>query len=292
MFDALQQQFPQAFALVERIPNPRVARAPVLWSVLAAFGAGFFAWVAIVIPLTLFARLFGLPTEWVGGVATAGATATALSVAYTSAGRDAVLICASIFVLEHFLSLMGTMRFCLAILSDAPFCSPFSYVLGLWPRALGIAVAYRLVHWWRVAEGNANPLLEVAGALALAQTIVSGVLGALLVATSPLMAGLLLLLAAVAGGAACGLVILRRVAESRQWGTLGVIAVVVVGTWLFVGVPGFVAQVGIGGAIAVDGLNLIAFASPLVEVGIAAVVLYMAAARKLSTAPGQTPPSV
>ena len=259
---------------------------------LAAFGAGFFVWAAIVIPLTLFSRVIGLPTEWVGGVATAGATATALSVAYTSAGRDAVLICAAIFVLEHFLSLMGTMRFCLAIISDAPFCSPFAYLLGLWPRALGIALAYRLVHWWRVTDGNANPLYEVAGALALAQTVVSGVLGALLVATSPFMAGLLLLLAAVAGGAACGLVILRRVVEPRQWGTLGVIAVVIVGTWLLVGVPGFVAQVGIGGAIATDGLNLIAFASPLVEVGIAAVVLYMAAARKLSTAPGQTPPSV
>lgn len=289
MFDGLQRQFPQAFAFAERIPNPRVARAPLLWSVLAAFGASFFVWVAIAIPLTLFARLFGLPTEWVGGVATAGATGTALSVAYTGSGRDAVLICAGVFVLEHLLSLLGTMRFCLAIVSEAPFCSPISYVLGFWPRALGIALAYRLVHWWRVAEGDGNPLLEVAGALALAQSLVTAVLGALLVSTSAFMAGLLLLLAAVAGGAACGLTILRRVDESRQWATLGVIALVVVGSWLVIGAPAFLGQLGIGGAIAIGGLNLMAVASPLVEVGSAAVVLYMAAARKLSTAPGQTP---
>jgi hypothetical protein len=289
MLEGLQRQFPQAFAFAERIPNPRVTRAPLLWSVLAAFGAGFFVWVATAVPLTLFARLFGLPTEWVGGVATVGATATALSVAYTSSGRDAVLICAGVFVLEHLLSLMGTMRFCLAIVSDAPFCSPFSYILGFWPRAFGIALAYRLVHWWRVAEGNANPLFEVAGALALAQSLVSAVLGALLVASSPFLAGLLLLLAAIAGGAACGMTILRRVAEPRQWATLGIIALVVIGTWLVIGVPAFLGQVGVGGTIAIGGLNLVSFASPLVEVGVAAVVLYMAAARKLSAAPGQTP---
>ena len=274
MLDGLQRQFPQAFALAERIPNPRVARSPLLWSVLAGFGAAFFVWVAIVIPLTLFARLLGLPTEWIGGVATAGATATALAVAYTSSGREAVLVCAAVFALEHLLSLLGTMRFCLAIVSDAPFCSPISYVLGLWPRALGIALAYRLVHWWRVGEGNANPLLEVAGALTLAQVLVSAILGALLVATSPFLTGLLLVLAALAGGTACGMTILRRVAEPRQWAVLGVIALAVVGETIAIGV-----------------LNLMALASPIIELGAAAVVLYMAAARKLNTASVQVPPS-
>jgi hypothetical protein len=289
MFDGLQRQFPQAFAFAERIPNPRVARASLLWSVLAAFGAGYLVSVAILVPLTLFARVFGLPTEWIGGLATLGATATTLGVAYASGGRDAVIVCAAVFVLEQFLSLLGTMRFCLAIVADAPFCSPIAYVLGLWPRAIGIALAYRLVHWWRVAEGNANPLLEAVGALALAQMIVASMLGALLVSTSTFEAGLLLLLATAAGGAACGLTILRRVAESRQWGMLGVIGVVVVGTWFVVGVPGFAGQVGIGGAIAVGGLNLIAVASPLIEMGVAGLVLYMAAARKLSAAQRQTP---
>jgi len=44
--------------------------------------------------------------------------------------------------------------------------------------------------------------------------------------------------------------------------------------------------VGIGNAIAVGGPNVIVFAAPLLEVGMAALVLSMAAARKVRTAEG------
>jgi hypothetical protein len=285
MFDGLQRQLPQAFAFADRIPNPRVARAPVVWSVLAAYGAAFFVSAAILIVFMLVARLFGLPTAWVGGLATVGATATVFSVAYTSGGRDAVLICAGIFIVEHLLALMDTMRFCLAIVSETSPCSPFSYVVGFWPEAVGVALAYWLVRWWRVAEGSGNPLLETAGALALAQNIAALILGALLVTASPLESGLLVLLAAAAGGTACGLAIVRRVAEPRQWASLGIIALVVVGILLVVGVPSFLGQIGVGGGIAIGGLGLLGLASSLVEVGAAALVLYMAAARRISASP-------
>jgi hypothetical protein len=234
------------------------------------------------VALTLFARLLGLPTEWIGGIATAAATATALSVAYTAGGRAAVYICAGVFVFEQLFSLLATMRFCSAIVSDGSFCSSFAYVLGLWPRALGVAIAYRLVRWWRVAEGVGNPLLEAVGALALTQTLVAAVLGTLLGPSSPFMSGVLVLLAAAAGGAACGLTTLRRVARERQWATLAIVGVVVFGLWLVVAVPAFVGQVGIGGKLAIGGVDLIGFASALVEIGLAGVVLYMAAARRLS----------
>jgi hypothetical protein len=281
MLEGLQRQFPQAFALAERIPNPRVARAPVFWSVLAAYGAAFFVSAALLVVFMLFARFFGLPTAWVGGLATVAATATVLSVAYTSGSRDAVLICAGIIILGHVLALLGTARFCLAIVSDAPFCSPFSSVLGLWPEATGVALAYRLFRWWRVAEGSGNPLLEATGALALAQIIVASILGALLVTASPFESGLLVLLAAAAGGVGCGLAIVCRVDESRQWGSLLIIAVVVGAIWLIAGVPSFLGQIGVAGGIAIGGLGLIGVASPVVEVGAAAIVLYMAAARKV-----------
>jgi hypothetical protein len=49
-----------------------------------------------------------------------------------------------------------------------------------------------------------------------------------------------------------------------------------------VGLPTFIGQVGISGAIAIGGLNLIGFLSPLVEIGAAALVLYIAAARKVT----------
>ncbi|MDQ2914843.1 MAG: hypothetical protein M3T56_16570 [Chloroflexota bacterium] len=271
---------------MERIPNPRVARAPLVWSVLAAYGAGFFVSAAILIVFTLFARFFGLPTVWVAGLATVGATATVLSVAYTSGSRDAVLICAGILTFGHVLALLGTMRFCLAIVSEASFCSPFSYVLGFWPEATGVALAYRLLRWWRVAEGSGNPLLEATGALALAQIVVASILGALLVTASPFESGLLVLLAAAAGGVGCGLAIVRRVDESRQWGTVLIIALVVAAIWLIAGVPSFLGQIGVGGGIAIGGLGLIGVASPVVEVGAAALVLYMATARRVTATGG------
>ena len=286
MIDGLRRDFPQAFALARRVPNPRFACASPLWAVLAAFGAGFFVSAALFVVFNMTARFLGVPLDWVGGVATVGATATALSVAYTVGGRGAVIVYAGIVVIERLLGLPGLMRFCLAIVSESPVCSPFSYILGLWPEVLGVALAYWLVRWMRTADGNGNPLLESAGALALTQGVAAAILGALLLSASALQAGFLLLVSAVAGGIACGLVLLRRVPESRRWRALAIIAIVVVGVWLLVGLPTFLGQVGIGGAIVIGGLNLIGFVSPLVEVGVAALVLYMAAARKITATEG------
>jgi hypothetical protein len=284
MIDGLRRDFPQAFALARRVPNPRFAQASPPWAVLAAFGAGFFVSAALVVILSMTARVFGAPVDWVGGVATVGAIATALSVAHTVGGRGAVIVYAGIVVIERLLALPGLMRFCLAIVSDAPMCSPFSYVLSLWPEALGVAVAYWLwlVRWMRTTDEDGNPLLEAAGALALTQGFAVAILSAVLVSAGAFEAGLLLLVSAAAGGVACGLALLRRVAESRQWRSLGIIALVVIGVWLLVGLPTLAGQVGIGGAIAIGGLNLIGFVSPLVEVGAGAIVLYISAARKVT----------
>jgi hypothetical protein len=282
MLDGLRRDYPQVFALARRVPNPRVPRAPLGRSILFAFGASLFVGIAIGMFFMLFARLFGLPTQWVGGLATLGATATALAVAWTSRGRDAVIVYAAIFVAELVLTLPGQLRYCLAIVSATPTCSTFSYVLGFWPQALGAAAAYWLARWFRAAEGTEAPILEAAGALALAQSFLGAILAGLLLSTSTLESGVAILLAAVAGGAACGLVIVRRVPEpSRQWTILAFIAVALVGSWMVIGIPQFMGQVGIAGGIAIGGLNLLAFASPLVEVGAASVVLYMAAARKV-----------
>jgi hypothetical protein len=284
MIDGLRREFPQAFELARRVPNPRFAAASPLWAVLAGFGAAFFVSSALYVVLSMTARFFGAPLVWVGGVATVSATATALSVAHTVGGRSAVIVYAGIVIVERLLGLPGLMRFCLAIVSDAPICSPFSYVLSLWPEAVGLALAYWLVRvrWMRATEGDRNPLLEAAGALALTQGLAAAILSALLLSAGAFEAGLLLLVSAAAGGVACGLVLLRRDAESRQWRTLSIVALVVLGVFLLVGLPTFIGQVGISGAIAIGGLNLIGFLSPLVEIGAAALVLYIAAARKVT----------
>jgi len=284
MIDGLRREFPQAFELARRVPNPRFAAASPLWAVLAGFGTGFFVAAALFVVLNMAARLLGAPLVWVGGVATIGATATASSVAYAVGGRGAVIVYAGILIIERLLGLPGLMRFCLAIVGDAPICSPFSYILSLWPEAVGIALAYWLVRvrWIRTADGDRNPLVEAAGALAVTQGVAAAILSALLLSAGAFEAGMLLLVSAAAGGVACGLVLLGRVAESRQWRSLGIIALVVVGVFLLVGLPTFLGQVGIGGVIAIGGLNLIGFLSPLVEIGAAGLVLYIAAARKLT----------
>lgn len=268
------------------IPSPRLARSSPLWAVLAAAGAAFFVSAAIFAVLMVAARLLGLPTEWVGGVTTVGAIATALSVGYIVGGRSAVIVYAGILLIERLLGLPGLMRFCAAIVSVTPVCSPFSYVLGLWPEAAGVALAFPLARRMHATDAAGNPLLEAAGALALTQSVAVSILGALLLSASAFESGLLLLVSACAGGVACGLVLLRRVAESQQWRSLGVIALAVLGVWFVVTLPSFAGQVGIGGTIAIGGLNLIGIAAPLAEVGVAVLVLYMAAARKVRATEG------
>jgi len=281
MLDAVRRELPRVFVLAHRIPNPRFARSSLPWAVLAAAGAGFFVSSTILVLFMLLARGIGLPTEWVGGVATVGAIATALSVAYTIGGTNAVVVYAGILVVERVLVLVGLARFCVAVI-ESSVCSPVTFVLGLWPETLGVALATRLVLWMRTTEGEGNRLLEAAGALALAQGVVVAILGAVLISTSSFTSGVLLLLSAGSGGLACGLVLLRRVPEGRRWPWLGVIALAVMGVWLLVSVPTFVGQVGIGETIAIGGLNLLGFAAPFIEVASAALVLYVAVARKIT----------
>ena len=284
MIDGLRRDFPQVFELARRIPGPRFAHASPVWGLVAAFGAGFFVSAALVVVFTLTARLLGAPMQWIGGLTTVGATATALTVAFTIGGRGALIVYAAIVVIERLLGLPALMRFCFAIVSEFSGCSPISYFLALWPEALALALAYWLilVRWMGTADGDGNPLLEAAGALALTQGASAAILGAMLLSASATQAGLLLLVSAAAGGIACGIVVLRRIPPSRQWRTLAIVALAVMAVWLLVSVPALAGEVGIGGVIAVGGLNLIGFVSPLVEVGAAALVLYMAAARKVT----------
>ena len=52
-----------------------------MWAVLAGFGAGFLVSAVLFVVFTTTARFLGASIEWVGGVTTVGAIATALSVA-------------------------------------------------------------------------------------------------------------------------------------------------------------------------------------------------------------------
>jgi hypothetical protein len=232
-------------------------------------------------------RLFGgVAPAPVFQLATAAATGSALAVAWITGGRDAVSVYAAVFVLEQILALPGLWRFCLAIVSATPTCSLGSWVLGFWPQVLGVALAFGLARWLRTSDGAAgNPLLEAAGALAMTQSVLGRVLAVLLLSATALESAIVVIVVAIAGGLACGLVLLRRVPAARQWPALGIIALAAIGMWAVVNVPQLLQQIGIGGTVAIGGLNLLGAFWPFLQIGAAALVLYLAAARRVSAEP-------
>ena len=291
MIDGLRREFPQAFALAGRVPNPRFARASTVWAVLAAFGAGFFV---SAVATVVFSLLFRSPTQAPFPapfeIARLGSTAAALAVAWIVGGRSAVAGYVGIVVLERLLGLPSQLRFC-GVRSDpnlaAAFCSVGSYVIALWPQVLGAALAFVLVRWLRSGAGDRNPTLEAAGGL----VIVEGIGGSLLNAgLGPSTAGslewpLFILLVAIAAGIAMGLTILRR--ATRHWRTLGVIAFVLAAGFAIVSLPTFVSQVfPARGTNLIGPFDLLAYFSSVFEIAAAALVLYMAAARKVTATAG------
>jgi hypothetical protein len=292
MIDGLRREFPQAFALAGRVPNPRFARTSPMWAVLAAFGAGFFvsAVVTILFSLLLRSTPRDTPIPAPFELARLASTAAALAVAWIAGGRSALAGYVGIVVLERLLGLPSQLRFC-GVGSDpnlaAAFCSVGSYVIALWPQVLGAALAFALVRWLRTGAGDRNPTLEAAGAL----VIVQGVGGSLLNAgLGPSTAGslewpLFILLVAIAAGIAMGFTILRR--ATRHWQTLGVIAFVLAAEFAIVSLPTFVSQVFLArGTNLIGPFDLFAYFSPVFEIAAAALVLYMAAARKVTATEG------
>src|SRR5713101_224744 len=179
MLDGLQREFPEVVTLARRVPHPRVARAPILWSVMAAFGAAFFVSALVTI---LFSMLFrsipsGAPLPAPFEIARLTSTAAALAVAWVAGGRGAVAGYVGILIIERLLGLPSQQRFCGVIGVDPAFageyCSVGRYLIGLWPQVLGAALAFALVRWLRGVPGDRNPTLEAAGVFTFVQ-IVSG----------------------------------------------------------------------------------------------------------------------
>jgi hypothetical protein len=257
--------------------------------VLAAFGAALFVGAAVTVLFSLLYRLLSIPGDaWLPRpfqLSTMAAIATAFAVAWVSGGRQAVTLWAAIVLFERLVALWGLGKFCGTISPAPPLCSPLGYVLGLWPEVLGVALGYRLRAWFRVSAGSGNPVLEAAGALALIYGLLAGVQSLLTVSSSSFESGLLGVAAAATAGVACGLVLIARVPASRRWIVLGIVALGVIAPWVLVSVPAFVESVGIAGKMATTGLNMLEFFAPLLEIGIAAFVLYIAAARQVTPEP-------
>ena len=281
----LRARYPRAAALLARVPNPPVAApSTLLWAVVAGAGAATFASAGVTMFFAVVLRGFGAyPSSLADGLALASSLATGLGVAFVSGGVDALGVYAAIVVLVRIVATAAALRFCAPIVSPVPdACSFFAYTFGLWPYVLGAALAYVFVRWFRPREGNANPVLEVVGALVLTETVFINIDSFLFPSASSLESGLLGLAILVGAGIVCGLVLLRRVPETRQWTILGIVALVVIGPWLLTELPAFFGQVGIYGRIVVGPLQFMLFLRPFVEILTAVAVLYVAVARKVS----------
>src|SRR5436309_13315202 len=57
MLDGLRREFPEVITFARALPHPRVARASPFWSMMAAFGGGFFASGIVTILVSLLFRL-------------------------------------------------------------------------------------------------------------------------------------------------------------------------------------------------------------------------------------------
>ena len=290
MIDGLRREFPQAFELARRIPNPRFARSSPLWSVLAAFGAGFFVSAIVTIVFSLLFpstnRELPVPTPFeLGRIAD---TAASLAVAWIAGGRNAVIGYVGIVFLERLLGLPSQLRFCGVYGSGqnsvaAGACTVDGYVIALWPQVLGVALAFALVRWVRAGAGDRNPALEAAGAF----VVVHGIGGSLLNASlGPATTGspewpLSLVLVAIAAGIAMGYTILRR--TSRHWRTLGLVAFVMAAEFGILSLPTFVSQILLTrGTNLIGPFDLLAYFSTFFALAAAALVLYIAAARKVT----------
>jgi hypothetical protein len=284
MIDGVRREFPQAFAAASRIPNPRFARASPMWAVLAAFGAGFFVSAVVTI---IFSLVFRSTTR-----DTPLPAAFALAVAWTVGGRRAVVGYVGIVLLEMLLGLPSQVSFCSTSGADPNFaaaglCSVGTYLVRLWPQLLGAALAFALVRWVRAGAGDRNPTLEAAGAFVIVQGVGGSSLNAGL---GPSTAGspewpLLFLLVAIVAGTAMGYTILRR--TSRHWRTLGLVALVMAGEFGILSLPIFVSQILLArGTNLIGPFDLLAYFSTFFALAAAALVLYIAAARKVTATQG------
>lgn len=289
MLDGLRSEFPEVVAVARRIPHPRVARATLFWSVLAAFGTGLFVSAVVTI---LFSFLFrsasgGTPFPAPFEIARVAGTGAALAVAWVAGGRAAVAGYVALVILEILLGVPSRMRFCAVAGADPAYgfdaCSLSRYLIGLWPQLLGAALALALARWLRAGPGDRNPILEAAGVFTLVQSLGAAILSA---ALGPTTAGspewpLSFVVLAVATGIATGFTILRR--TTRVWLTMGIVAMFVGAEYVLLSLPLFVSQILLTrGTNLIGPFDLLAYFSPVFAIGAAAIVLYMAAARRVS----------
>src|SRR5438132_13633221 len=114
MLDGLRREFPEVITFARALPHPRVARASPFWSMMAAFGGGFFASGIVTILVSLLFRLTTRETPLPAPFELAGLAGSAAAPAVRRGGGGATAVAGYLARLapERPLGLPGQARVC------------------------------------------------------------------------------------------------------------------------------------------------------------------------------------
>jgi hypothetical protein len=285
MRDGLAREFPEAvraFAWTRARLPARMAlfsREPVLWATVSAIGAGF-----VVSAVTQFlvglgfdvVRAFGPNTNvmpvWIQMIL---GTAAAVAVALRAGGALSLTLYLVYIAADLALRIPGVMTFCerseFQGLTAAYLCSPATFLAAQWALWTGIGVGLLLSRTVAAQEQGMNRTLRVAGAYAVATTIVVQAWAATIALSGDAMnSSLALSVLTVAGAVVAGVV--AGLSEHRLR-TASIVALLLVLPWLTVQLPYLISEVGRLSPEFVPAFLVAVLGTP-----IAAIVLVVAAA--------------
>src|SRR6266540_1856561 len=178
-------------------------REPAIWAAVSAIGSGFLvaAVLGSLVGLAYRALTAANPQLELPPFITVAGAATSAAMALAIGGPIALVLDFAYVGFGIALRIPGLMTFCernSGALIPPPLevpdaCTPVGFVSSLWPLLIGIGLGVALARTPAVRENGINSLLRVAGALAIALTLLGAVWGATLASTaSPTTSGLTL----------------------------------------------------------------------------------------------------
>lgn len=278
MREDLAREFPEAVRALNwtrtRLParTAMFRHEPVLWGTVSAIGAGF-----LVSAVTQFlvglgfdlVRLFDVRTTtltlgWLPGLL---GTAATIAVALRVGGRFSFALYLAYIALDLATRIPGTIAFCersgFGNLLAYQQCDPLGFLAAQWTLWTGIGAGLLLSRAIVARDEGANRTLRVAGAYAVAWSVV---LDAWAMTTAQqgdpagaLNASLTISMLAVAAGVAAGVV---AGSSARRIRTAAIVAVAIVLPWTTV-LPLRVSQLGTMPAEVVPGVLIGTFSTPV-----------------------------
>ena len=257
------------------------SRESVVWASISAIGAGFLVAAiaqALVGLINQGLMAVGAPLPFpIFPLVTIAATAAAVAVALGVGGPTALALNLGYMALGVLRVIPGLRTFC--DLSGGAFpppgpdqCSALGYLASLWPQVVGLGVGLALVRLVTPRGSGINAALRVAGALAIAQFVVSGIWGIAVAQTFDATSSTLTIAAAIVGSAVAAGVVAAQLPRAVR--SASIVAAIWLVPWVTLQLP-FAART-LGGPVAPD--NVVPIATGILIEPIAAAFLILSAA--------------